>query len=662
MEAGDRLFSPPTPPRSPSYLRFRRRLFTGIFLMAILAIAVVVTQLRTSYVEREKALQSQTDHYVKAMEAYVVYSLQSVDLAMIGFANAIKVLPATQTPSRAAIGQLLSARAANFNVDYWLSFIDTEGNVVATSLDIDVTNHNYAERDYFQAHVNNAHGNKPFIGAPVRGKYTGTKLFFISRRVENAKGEFIGVLVAPLNVTRYAALFDNSRFTTDISITLLYRDGQVIARSPLFEESFARNLSKSEVFEHARRAPAGTYKAIGIIDGLHRTYSYRVFDQFPLVMLVGSSDAEAARQKNQSYLVAGTGLVCLLCLMLAGGMYSLRTYSRQEERELRIRALLDESRTMEQQLRANEESMKLATLLFHNIGESMLVTDAEGRILTVNPAFSLLSGYAEDELIGHRSYELTAGREGLEFFARMVHTIAQTGQWEGEVWHHHKNGSEYLAQIRFDTVYDEYGHPFRYVALLSDVTEKKASEELIWRQANFDALTGLPNRRMFYERLRQEMKKSDRSKLPMAVLFVDLDHFKEVNDTMGHDKGDLLLKQVAERLIASMRGTDVVARLGGDEFTGLLGELRNAADVTRTAQEILRQMSAPFDLDGDGQHLAHISSSIGITLYPKDGNDVETLMKNADQAMYGAKESGRNRFQYYAPVYNVLDIHKDSCE
>lgn len=630
--------------------------------MAILAITVVVSQVRTSYVEREKALQSQTDHYVKAMEAYVVYSLQSVDLAMIGFANAIKVLPATQTPSRAAIGQLLSARAANFNVDYWLSFIDTEGNVVATSLDIDVAGQNYAERDYFKAHLSNALGHKPFIGAPVVGKYTGKKLFFISRRVENAKGEFIGVLVAPLNVQRYAAVFDNSRFTADISISLLHQDGKVIARSPLFEESFARDLSNSEVFDRVRKAPTGTYKAVGIIDGLHRTYSYRVFDQFPLVMLVGSSDAEASRQKNQSYLVAGAGLICLLCLMLAGGMYSLRTYSRQDERELRIRALLDESRSMEQQLRANEESMKLAALLFHNIGEGMMVTDADGRILTVNPAFSLLSGYTEQEVIGHRSYELTVGREGFEFFARMVHTIEQTGQWDGEVWHQHKDGAQYLAEIRFDTVHDEFGHPFRYVALLSDVTEKKASEELIWRQANFDALTGLPNRRMFYERLRQEMKKSDRSKLPMAVLFVDLDRFKEVNDTMGHDKGDLLLKQVAERLTASMRGTDVVARLGGDEFTGLLGELRNAADVTRTAQEILRQMSAPFDLDGDGRHIAHISSSIGITLYPQDGHDVETLMKNADQAMYGAKESGRNRFEYYAPVHNVLDIHKDSCE
>ncbi|TYQ05485.1 UNVERIFIED_ORG: PAS domain S-box-containing protein/diguanylate cyclase (GGDEF)-like protein [Zoogloea ramigera] len=652
----------PTQPRSPAYLRFRRRLLTGLFLAATLAVTVVITQVRTSYIEREQALQSQTDHYVKAMEAYVANSLQSVDLAMIGFANAIKVLPSTQNPSRAAISDLLSARAANFNVDYWLTFLDTRGNVVATSLDIDVTGQNYAERDYFKIHLDNANGNRPYIGAPVRGKYTGKKLFFVSRRVENAKGEFIGVLLAPLNVERYASVFDNSRFTADISITLFYRDGKIIARAPLFEQSFGRDLSNSELFRHLRNGNTGTYKAVGIIDGLHRTYSYRMFDQFPLVMLVGSSDAEAARQKNRSYLVAGAGLVCLLLLMTAGGMYSLRTYARQEERELRIRALLGESRDMEQKLRANEESMKLSALLFHNIGEAMMVTDAAGRILTVNPAFSLLSGYTEHEVIGRRSYELTAGREGVEFFARMTKTIRETGQWDGEVWHRHKDGTEYLAEIRFDTVHDDFGHPFRYVALLSDVTEKKASEERIWRQANFDGLTGLANRRMFYELLRKEMKKADRAKLPMAILFVDLDRFKEVNDTLGHDKGDLLLKQVAERLTASMRGTDLVARLGGDEFIALLGELRNPADVTRTAREILKQMSTPFDLDGDGAHIAEISSSIGIALYPQDGKDIETLMKNADQAMYGAKESGRNRFQHYASVDNVLDIHKDRCE
>jgi GGDEF domain-containing protein len=151
----------------------------------------------------------------------------------------------------------------------------------------------------------------------------------------------------------------------------------------------------------------------------------------------------------------------------------------------------------------------------------------------------------------------------------------ESGHWNGELWQQSKDGEEFLAAMVVNAVYDEQGNPFRYVALLSDITQKKASEELIWRQANFDTLPGLQNRNMLYEHLRQEMKKTDRSQLPMALVFVDLDYFKEINDTLGHDKGDVLLKQVAIRLISCVRTSDIVARLGGDEFTVISANCAN---------------------------------------------------------------------------------------
>jgi diguanylate cyclase (GGDEF)-like protein/PAS domain S-box-containing protein len=298
---------------------------------------------------------------------------------------------------------------------------------------------------------------------------------------------------------------------------------------------------------------------------------------------------------------------------------------------------------MERQLLVNEESMKLASLLFQNSGEGMMVVDANGQILTINPAFSLLSGYTEKELIGHRAYELASHRHDQEFFDDIFACVRSTGHWNGELWQQSKDGEEFLASMVVNAVHDEQGNPFRYVALLSDITQKKASEELIWRQANFDTLTGLPNRNMLYEHQRQEMKKTDRSQLPMALVFVDLDYFKEINDTLGHDKGDVLLKQVANRMLSCVRTSDIVARLGGDEFTVILSELRKPADVERTAQEILKKMSAPFQL---GEDIAQISSSIGIALYPHDGADADSLMKSADKAMYGAKQKGRNRCNY----------------
>lgn len=633
-------------PRSPAYLRFRRRLITGLFLMATLAIAVVVSQFHTSYVERELAVQSQTEHYVKAMEAHVIYSIQSVDLSLIGFANAIKVLPAKQSQSPATISDLLSSRGSSFDGDYSITFIDPKGKAIATSTGSDISGMSYADRDYFKVHVGNINKGRLFIGEPSIGKVSKKKLFFVSRRVESAKGEFLGVVVAPLSIERYVKVFENSRFNSDISITLVHGGGKIIARAPMFEQAFGRDLAVSALFDNVRKADSGTYKTLSRIDNVVRVFSYRVVQGLPLIVVVGSNDTESARLLLSNYQVAGGGLTILLLLMMGAGHFSLRTYTRQEERELRYRTLYSASREMEQKLRANEESLKLTALLFQNSGEGMMVTDAEGVILAVNPAFSLLSGYTEKELIGHRSYELTSSRNDKEFFDRMVDCVTNSGYWKGELWQRNRDGEEYLVSMLINTVYDEQGNPFRYVALLSDITERKESEELIWRQANFDALTGLPNRRMFHEHLRQEMKKTDRSQLPMALVFVDLDYFKEINDTLGHDKGDLLLKEVAVRLSSSVRSTDTVARLGGDEFTVILSELHNAGDVVRTAQEILKKMSTPFQL---GENIAHISSSIGITLYPEDGKDAETLIKNADQAMYAAKQQGRNRFNYFAP-------------
>lgn len=637
------MFSPHTNSRSPAYLRFRRRLIAGLLSMAALAIAVVISQFRTAYLERELAVQTQTEHYVKAMEAHVLYSIQSVDLSLISFANAIKVLSAKQSRSPTTMTDLLSSRGASVNSDYWITFIDPKGNAIATSIGNSVIGASYADRDYFKIHLSNSYKDKLFIGEPAVGKISKKRLFFLSRRVETATGEFLGVVAAPVNVDRYVKVFENSRFNTDISITLVHAGGKVIARVPNFEQAFARDLSNTALFDGVRQAKAGTYKTFSVIDNLSRIFSYRVIDGLPLIIVVGSNDSETNRLLQQNYLTAGAGLAILLLLMISAGHFSLRTYRRQEERELRYRTLYSASREMERQLLVNEESMKLASLLFQNSGEGMMVVDANGQILTINPAFSLLSGYTEKELIGHRAYELASHRHDQEFFDEIFACVRDTGHWNGELWQQSKDGEEFLASMVVNAVYDEQGNPFRYVALLSDITQKKASEELIWRQANFDTLTGLPNRNMLYEHLRQEMKKTDRSQLPMALVFVDLDYFKEINDTLGHDKGDVLLKQVANRLLSCVRTSDIVARLGGDEFTVILSELRKPADVERTAQEILKKMSTPFQL---GEDIAQISSSIGIALYPHDGADADSLMKSADKAMYGAKQKGRNRCNY----------------
>ncbi len=301
------------------------------------------------------------------------------------------------------------------------------------------------------------------------------------------------------------------------------------------------------------------------------------------------------------------------------------------------------------QSRINEE-LQLALLVYQNSSEAMAVTNIDNSIITINPAFTELTGYSPEEAIGKNPRILSSGRHDQAFYQAMWHSINTTGRWQGEILNRRKNGEIYVEWLTINTIFNEDHAVHRRVALFSDITRKKEAEELIWKQANFDQLTGLPNRSMFLDRLRQGIRKSQRTARPLALLFLDLDHFKEINDTLGHGMGDNLLKQAAQRLSDCVRESDTVARLGGDEFTVILEDLDDLASVERVAQNILQKLASPFQL---GSEIAYISTSIGITLAPQDSVDIDELLKNADQAMYLAKGTGRNRFSYFTKSMQV---------
>jgi len=293
------------------------------------------------------------------------------------------------------------------------------------------------------------------------------------------------------------------------------------------------------------------------------------------------------------------------------------------------------------------ESLKLAAVVYQESTEAMMVTDANDRIIAVNPAFENITGYAAREVIGNTPRILHSGRHGKEFYQGLWKSLNETGRWQGEIWNRAKDGREFAESLAINTTYNPDGSVLRRVALFSDITGKKESDELIWNQANYDALTGLPNRRRFRDHLRLELRKARRNGTQLAVMFLDLDGFKDINDTLGHDMGDLLLKSAAERLNGCVREVDTVARLGGDEFTVILPELQDVGNTDRVARHILRKLAEPFRL---GEETAHVSASIGITLYPEDTVEIEDLLKNADQAMYAAKQRGRNQYQYFMPA------------
>lgn len=296
--------------------------------------------------------------------------------------------------------------------------------------------------------------------------------------------------------------------------------------------------------------------------------------------------------------------------------------------------------------RTLEESMRMADSLYKASSEAMLIADADNRIMAVNPAFTTITGYGLDEVVGKDPSILSSGRHDAAFYRAMWESLNSTGYWQGEVWDKRKNGEIYPKWLTINTIFNNDGTVQRRVAMFTDITERRASEKLIWRQANFDSLTGLPNRQMFLNRLEQEIKKTHRSGRALVLMFIDIDQFKEVNDTLGHDMGDVLLQELAARLSGCVRETDHVARLGGDEFTIILSDLESPDSVDRVAQNILLKMAEPLRL---GEDMAYVSASIGVTFCPQDATDIETLLKNADQAMYASKSQGRNRYSYFTP-------------
>lgn len=291
-----------------------------------------------------------------------------------------------------------------------------------------------------------------------------------------------------------------------------------------------------------------------------------------------------------------------------------------------------------------DEELSLAALVLKNSSDGMVVTDADNRIIAVNPAFSKITGFSLEEVKGKNPKIFNSGRHDRAFFQELWGSLLVKGYWQGEIWDKRKNGDIHAKWLSINTVLDKNGAIYRYVAIFSDITERKQSEELIWKQANFDMLTELPNRRMFLEQLQMAVIKSARSQLPLALLLIDLDQFKEVNDTLGHAVGDSLLKEAASRIRFCVRTSDTVARLGGDEFVVILTELPDVRHVEDIAQKFINSLAESFNLGGE---VVYISASVGITLYPDDAGNIEDLMKNADQAMYEAKKNGRNRFSYY---------------
>lgn len=296
-------------------------------------------------------------------------------------------------------------------------------------------------------------------------------------------------------------------------------------------------------------------------------------------------------------------------------------------------------------IRHAERERRIALEVLRSMSEAVAVIDLSFSFISVNPAFSRITGYSEAEVLGQDSRLLDSSQHSPDFYRRVRDILERTGHWAGEMWQRRKDAEEFLGWIEMSEVRDGHGQRSHFVAVVNDITDKKRAEQELRYLANYDTLTGLPNRALLSERLGRAIVRARRQETRVAVLFLDLDRFKDINDSLGHAAGDRLLKAAATRLQATVGASDTVARLGGDEFTVVLEDVESLAAVERMAREIITAFSMPLELDD--RHDVNITPSLGISLYPDHALVPTDLLKFADTAMYQAKSEGRNTFQIY---------------
>lgn len=288
--------------------------------------------------------------------------------------------------------------------------------------------------------------------------------------------------------------------------------------------------------------------------------------------------------------------------------------------------------------------LKMASLVFEVVNEGIIITDEKARILAVNPAFSLLTGYRPNEVVGMRTRILSSGLHAPDFYRLIWDSLLTHGRWSGELTNRRKDGTLYEQWLSIAAVDGQFGLPRRYVGLISDITERKREEERFRRLAHIDSLTGVPNRVLFHDRLQRSIARAHRYRYKLAILYIDLDHFKQVNDNWGHAAGDEVLRVAAARMVRSLRASDTVSRRGGDEFVLIIEQNDDPEELASICQKLLNEISRSIPL---GVSTIQVDASIGVAIYPDDAEQPEDLLAAADMALYEAKSEGRSRFRFY---------------
>lgn len=621
------------------------RLTLGLVLLNLFAVTLAALSLHHSRQNHEERAAVATQNLAELMEHDITASIRMIDLALYTIAN--------ETQRQLRNGRI-SGQFLNAYIEQQLkrqSDLDgirvsdaqgrlTHGTGVVPGSEVDIS-----DRDYF-TRLRADPGATLVVSQPVLGRITGKWVFNLARPVRHKDGTFAGLVLGSIELTRFTSRFSSLYMGPSGSFTLFDNDFRLWTRK--LDNGGVNNAVGSNFGSPQLRGmvqagmPAGTYKGRSIIDNVERVSSFRQISGTPLNLVVGlATDDTLVQWREEVHKTFGL-LAGFMLITLLSAWFIYRAWKNQASAVAELR---DVNRTLDAEKHLNQTIIRSSPFAIYT-------RDTHGIVTAWNLASERLFGWRADEIVGKPLLTVPEGKEKETEEIRQK-VLRGENLIQMEVQRQRKDGTLFDLSTTLAPLRNAAGEIDGYLAIAADITERKAAEQQIEFLAYRDVLTGLPNRLLLHDRFEQAIGYADRSGTHVALLFLDLDNFKSINDSLGHAVGDLLLKEIATRLGTCVRDTDTISRQGGDEFLIVLPNLSDIDAVAPVLNMIRQRMKAPFDISSNE---ISTSVSMGVAIYPEDGENFDTLLKKADMAMYRAKEAGRNTYQFFDEQMNVEAI------